>query len=29
MEILCIENPEKEYTLQAVYFDADGNAYES
>ena len=29
MEIFCIENPEKEYTLQAVYFDADGNAYES
>ena len=29
MEILCIKNPEKEYTLQAVYFDADGNAYES
>ena len=28
MEILCIENPAKEYTLQAVYFDANGRAYE-
>ena len=28
MEILCIESPAKEYTLKAVYFDAEGNVYE-
>ena len=29
MEILCVENPVKEYTLQAVYVDANGKVYES
>ena len=28
MDIIQIENNEKEYTLEAKYYDADGNVYE-
>lgn len=28
MEIISIKNPEKEYTIQAVYYDSAGNKYE-
>ena len=28
MEIIYLENPEKEYTIHAVYYDSEGNQYE-
>lgn len=28
MDIICIENPEKEYSIHVVYYDSDGNKYE-
>lgn len=28
MEIISIQNPEKEYGMQIVYYDSDGNRYE-
>lgn len=28
MDIICLENPEKEYSIHVVYFDSDGNRYE-
>ncbi len=28
MDIICNENPERGYSIQAVYYDDDGNKYE-
>ena len=28
MEILSIKNPQKEYSMQVVYYDGEGNRYE-
>ncbi|MDO5601645.1 MAG: hypothetical protein Q4G07_02635 [Oscillospiraceae bacterium] len=28
MDIICIDNPEKEYSIHVVYYDSDGNKYE-
>lgn len=28
MEVICCENPGKDYSIQVVYYDRDGNTYE-
>ncbi len=28
MDIICYENPEKEYSVHVVYYDSEGNKYE-
>lgn len=28
MDIICIKNPEKEYSMEVYYYDSEGNRYE-